>query len=188
MSALERTVRDQRGFTLAELLVVMALTGLVLAGVFSIQQQGTNSYLMGAGRVETQQNARVALDLMTRELRSAKSVTALGSATDITFVTVMVIGGIPTDVTVRYELVGNTLNRTEAGVGGVLIGGVQSLTFTYYATGFNPVTNTGPTTTVPADLKAVRIQIITRPERPAGTGSPGDQRATVESTVMLRNG
>ena len=88
MSALERTVRDQRGFTLAELMVVMALTGLVLAGVFAIQQEGTNSYLMGAGRVETQQNARVALEQMVRELRSAESITALGSATDITFVDV----------------------------------------------------------------------------------------------------
>lgn len=181
MSALERTVRDQRGFTLAELMVVMALTGLVLAGVFSIQQQGTNSYLMGAGRVETQQNARVALEQMVRELRSAESVTALGSATDITFVDV-------TGVVVRYQLTGTTLNRTAAGVGGVIIGGVQSLTLTYYAVGFDPTTNTGPTTTVPGNLKAVRIQLTTRPERPAGAGTPGDQRATVESTVMLRNG
>ena len=181
MSALDRTVRDQRGFSLAELLVVMALTGLVLAGVFAIQQAGTNSYLMGAGRVETQQNARMALELMVRELRSAESVTGLGGATDITFVN-------STGATVRYQLAGSILNRTEAGVAGILIGGVQSLAFTYYATGFNPVTNTGPTTTAPANLKAVRIQITTRSERPAGPGTPGDQQSTVESTVMLRNG
>lgn len=181
MSALERSGRNQRGFSLAELLVVMALTGLVLAGVFAIQQRGTSSYLMGASRVEVQQNARTALELMIRELRSAESVTTLASATDITFVDV-------TGATVRYRLTGTTLNRTVAGVGGVLIGGVQSLTFTYYATGFNPVTNTGPTTTVPANLRAVRIQIITRPEQTTGAGTAGDQRATVESTVMLRNG
>jgi prepilin-type N-terminal cleavage/methylation domain-containing protein len=181
MSALERSGRNQRGFSLAELLVVMALTGLVLAGVFAIQQSGTSSYLMGASRVEVQQNARTALELMVRELRSAESVTTLASATDITFVDV-------TGATVRYQLTGATLNRTAAGVGGVLIGGVQSLTFTYYATGFDPVTNTGPTTTVPANLKAVRIQIITSPEQTTGAGTAGDQRATVESTVMLRNG
>jgi prepilin-type N-terminal cleavage/methylation domain-containing protein len=186
MSALDRTVRNQRGFSLAELLIVMALTGLILAGVFAIQQRGTNSYLMGAGRVETQQNARTALELMVRELRSATCVTALGSATDITFKTGSTDCAL--GVTIRYQLTGSTLNRTEAGVGGVLIGGVQSLAFTYYAVGFDPVTNTGPTTTIPANLKAVRIQIITRPERPAGAGTPGDQRATVESTVMLRNG
>ena len=185
MRALERAVRNQRGFSLAELLIVMALTGLILAGVFAIQQRGTNSYLMGASRVEVQQNSRTALELMTRELRSATCVTALSGTTDITFKT-----GNPDcalGVTVRYQLSGNTLNRTEAGVAGVLIGGVQSLTFTSYAS-FNPDTNLAPTTTVPGDVKAVRIQIITRPERPAGAGTPGDQRSTVESTVMLRNG
>ena len=67
---------------------------------------------------------------------------------------------------------GTTLNRTAAGVGGVLIGGVQSLSLTYYAAGFDPATNTGPTTTVPGNLKAVRIQLTTRPERPADTGTP----------------
>jgi len=178
MSALGRTVRDQRGFSLAELMVVMALTGLVLAGVFAIQQEGTNSYLMGAGRVETQQNARVALEQMVRELRSATCVEALGSVTDITFKI-----GHPDCLlatTVRYHLAGSTLNRTEAGVGGILIGGVQSLAFTYFAApGVIPITKD--------NVKAVLIQIMTRPERPAGAGTPGDQRATVESTVMLRN-
>src|SRR4029450_11347585 len=125
--ALGRMGGDQRGFTLAELLVVMALTGLVLAGVFAIQQRGTSSYLMGASRVEVQQNARTALELMIRELRSAESVTTLASATDITFVDV-------TGATVRYQLTGTTLNRTAAGGGGVLIGGRPSLPFSSHAT------------------------------------------------------
>ena len=181
MSQIRAVLRDQRGFTLTELLVVAAVLGMILGAVVLVQQQGQQAYIFGSHRVEVQQNNRAALELMVRELRSAEAVTALGSATDITFRDVA-------GATVRYQLTGNTLNRTAAGVGGVLIGGVQSLTFTYYAAGFDPVANTGPTTTVAADLKAVRIQIITRPERPAGAGTPGDQRATVESTVMLRNG
>lgn len=180
MSPLRRMVRSQRGFSLAELLVVMALTGLVLAGVFAIQQRGTSSYLMGASRVEVQQNARTALELMIRELRSAQSVTTLGGATDVTFVD-------STGATIRYRLTGATLNRTAGGVGGALIGGVQTLNFTYYSA-FNAATNTGTITAVPGSVKAVRIQIITRPEQTTGTGTAGDQRATVESTVMLRNG
>ena len=58
--------------------------------------------------METQQNARVALELMTRELRSATSITTLGGASDVTFVN-------QSGETIRYALSGTTLNRTVAG-------------------------------------------------------------------------
>jgi len=74
MSHLRRWLGDERGFTLAELLVATAVSGLVMAGVFVVQQGGQQAYLLGAARVETQQSARVTLDLMTRELRSARSM------------------------------------------------------------------------------------------------------------------
>ena len=73
--------RDERGFTLAELLVVTAVLGLILAGVVLVQQRGQEAYLFGSHRVEVQQNNRSALELMVRELRSAQSVTAIPSAT-----------------------------------------------------------------------------------------------------------
>ena len=71
-----RLARDQRGFTLTELLIVIAVLGVMLAGLLAVQMQGQQSYLIGSHRVEAQQNARVALELMIRELRSATSVTA----------------------------------------------------------------------------------------------------------------
>ncbi|MEK7370380.1 MAG: prepilin-type N-terminal cleavage/methylation domain-containing protein, partial [candidate division NC10 bacterium] len=74
---MRRMLRDQRGFTLTELLVVTAVLAVVLGAVILIQQKGQEAYIMGSNRVETQQNARVALDLMTRELRSATAVTAI---------------------------------------------------------------------------------------------------------------
>ena len=172
-------LRNARGFTLAELLVVMAVTGLVMAGAFALQHQGTQSYLTGAARVEVQQNARMVLERMVRELRSARSVTAIGGPEDITFVH-------ENGNTVRYQLSGNMLNRTEGGAPAALAGGVQTLTLTYYSA-FDAATNTGTVTAVPGSVRVIRIQIITGTERPASAGSPGDQRATVESTVTLRN-
>lgn len=171
---------DQRGFTLAELLVAMALTGLVLAGAFAIQHQGTQSYLMGASRVEVQQNARTALELMVRELRSATAVTVVGGAADVTFVD-------QNGVTVRYQRVGTMLNRSANGVPAALIGGVDALTFTYFSA-FDGSTNTGTVTAVAANVRVIRIQMVTATERGAsGARTPGDQHATVESTVKLRN-
>jgi len=179
MTAMGRPFRNAGGFTLAELLVAMAVLGLILAGVFTIQQQGIQSYLTGASRVEAQQNARTSLELMVREFRSAQSITAVGGAGDVTFVD-------QTGATIRYRLTGTTLNRSNAGVPVPLVGGVQALTFTYYSA-FDAATNTGTVTALPGSVRVIRIQIVTGTERPASVGSPGDQRATVESTVKLRN-
>ena len=180
MSAMVPSLRNERGFTLAELLVAMALTGLVLAGAFALQHQGTQSYLMGASRVEVQQNARTALELMIRELRSAQAITVVGGATDVTFVD-------QNGITVRYQRSGSLLNRSANGTPATLVGGVDSLTFTYYSA-FDAATNTGTVTAVPGSVRIVRIQLVTSTERgAAGAGTPGDQHATVESTVKLRN-
>jgi prepilin-type N-terminal cleavage/methylation domain-containing protein len=180
MKAIIGSFRDARGFTLVELLVAMALLGLILAGVFTLQHQGIQSYLTGASRVEVQQNARTALELMVREFRSAQSVTAVGGAADVTFLD-------QTGATIRYQLSGTTLNRSINGVPAPLVGGVQTLTFTYYSAfdAANPANTV--TTAVPGNVRVILIQIVTGTERGASPGSPGDQRATVESTVKLRN-
>lgn len=170
--------RNEHGFTLAELAVVTAVIGIVMAGVFVIQMEGEEAYLLGSSRVETQQNARVALDLMTRELRSAQSISAIGSATDITFVD-------ENANTVEYALSGSTLNRTQNGTTTPLIGGVQTLAMTTYSV-YDVSTGTYTTTTSAALVRVIKISLVTKTEQGAAAHSPGDQHATMESTVKLR--
>ena len=179
MTSTTRYLRDQRGFTLAELLVATAVISVVLAGVFAIQRGGQQTYQLGASRVETQQNARVALELMTRELRSATSITAVGGASDVTFVD-------QTGQTIRYELSGSTLNRTIAGVTTPLIGGVQGFTMTYYSV-YDVYNGTYTTTATPSAVRVIKIGVLTRTEKTVSTGSAGDQQSRMESTVMLRS-
>ena len=194
MSQLRAVLRDQRGFTLTELLVVATVLGMILAGVVLIQMQGQQAYLFGSHRVEVQQNNRAALELMVRDLRSAESVTTLGSPTDLTFVTCQdpyptaapTTPCLPADVvTVRYQVVGTTLNRIVNGTVTPLIGGVQTLAMTYYA--YDPSTNPTSVTATPASVKLVRLQLVTGTEDYASAGSPANQRATMESLVRLRN-
>ena len=173
-----RPFSDQRGFTLAELLVAVAIIGLVMASVFVIQRQGQQAYLLASARVETQQNARVALDLITRELRSARSITAIAGAGDLTFVDEY-------GQTVEYALAGPTLNHIVAGTPTPLIGGVDSLTMTYFSV-YDVGLGTYTTTTDPLTIKVITIKIVTESEEGAAPGSPGDQHATMESTVTLR--
>src|SRR3989442_2386153 len=57
--------------SLAELLVALAVLGLVLSGVFGILDQGQRLYAIGAARVESQQTARIALERLARDIRHA---------------------------------------------------------------------------------------------------------------------
>lgn len=59
---------NERGFTLAELLVAMAVVGLVMSGLFVALQQGQSAYLFGSARAEVQQNGRLALSRIAEEL------------------------------------------------------------------------------------------------------------------------
>ncbi len=181
---------NQRGFTLAELLVVTAVMGVVMAGVFVFQRGGQQAYLLGSNRVETQQNARIALELMTRELRSARSITTVTGDADITFVDQSGADAI------RYcwsssatGCVGGGdrrfLNRIFNGTTTALIGGVQTLAITSYSV-YDVSSATYTTTTTAAQIRVIKISLVTKTEERVAAGSPGDQRATMESTVKLR--
>lgn len=196
MIPLRAWLQNQRGFTLAELLVVVAITGLVMAGVFVVQRGGQQAYLLGSNRVETQQNARVALDLMARELRSATSITTIPSGTctnsvctDLTFVDQYANSiqycwsSSPTDCVSagRRTYLGRKLN----GAYTVLIGGAQSFTLTSYLV-YDVSTATYTKTIIPAEAKVITISVTSKTEESVAANSPGDQRATMESTVQLR--
>ena len=164
---------NQRGFTLTELLVAMAMLGLLLTGVYTLQQQGLYSYMVGSAKVEAQQNARVALDLMIRELRSATSVTAIAVG-DLTFVD-------QNGVTIRYNLTGTNLQRTANGVLDVLIGGVQNMALTYRD-------SNGVVTATPANVANVAITLTTQPQAANPCAASAlNQQMNVQDQVRLRN-
>jgi prepilin-type N-terminal cleavage/methylation domain-containing protein len=170
---------DQRGFTLTELLIVVAILGMMLAGLVTMQMQGQQAYLIGSHRVEAQQNGRIALELMVRELRSATSVTLIPSATDLTFVD-------ENGITVRYSLSGAVINRTMGAGTTPLIGGVLTFNLTYFSA-YDGSTNTGTTTVAPANVRLVRVQLVTGTEESVASYSASNQMSTVEMLVRLRN-
>jgi prepilin-type N-terminal cleavage/methylation domain-containing protein len=189
MSQMQTTLRDERGFTLTELLVVAAVLGMILAAVVLVQQQGQQAYIFGSHRVEVQQNNRAALELMVRELRSATSITAIPSTTNLTFLD-------ENNNTIQYQISGAILNRTVTVAGTAtttpLIGGVNSLAMTY-CSAWDPSKTTAQNialpacATTPAQVKLILLQLVTGTEDQVGSGSPGNQSATMETLVRLRN-
>jgi len=171
-------MNNERGYTLAELLTAMAVTGLLLAGLLFTLQEGRDVYQSDAARAEVQQNARVALERMLRELRAATTVTT-SAANDVKFTYFSAAG---TNDTVEYSLNGGQLQRNQTGAAGqpeTLIGGVQNLVITYYD--INDVV-----TTTAANVRTVDIKLTTQPENP--TVAPQNVRtAIVEGRVRVRN-
>jgi prepilin-type N-terminal cleavage/methylation domain-containing protein len=65
----------QDGFTLAEMLVVMVILGVVLAGLTVLLTGALSSQSDQTNRAQTQQDARLGLDRMRREIRCASDIT-----------------------------------------------------------------------------------------------------------------
>ena len=170
--------REERGFTLTELLIVLAVLALVLAAVVTIQQGALQAYVTGSNKTEVQQNARVALERMAREVRETQSGLTAATATSLTFV------DPNTGLAVIYASDGNTLARTTNGVATVVIGGVQTLTFAYRDA--NDAVLGAPVGT-PGNVRRVDITIQTGSEDTIVAGGIADTRAELTTSVRLRN-
>jgi prepilin-type N-terminal cleavage/methylation domain-containing protein len=73
---LARHVRGQRGYTLIELVAVLAIFLMIVTALVSLFTSGAKAELDLNRRFEAQQNARLALDKIRRELHCSDGVTA----------------------------------------------------------------------------------------------------------------
>jgi len=170
--------RDERGFTLAELLVAFAVLALVLAAVTTIHQAALIAYVGGSNKTETQQNARVAVERMARELRETPSALTVSTGSSLALVEQV------TGNAVTYARTGEppnaTLTRTTGGVTEVLIGGLQSVTFNY--------TYCGGCAATPANVRRVDIVVQSSSEDSTSATTGVFASATRYTTsVQLRN-
>jgi prepilin-type N-terminal cleavage/methylation domain-containing protein len=204
MTRVTRFLRGTGGFTLAEILVVIAILGFIMGAVFTLQHQGQLAYLTGSARVEVQQNARVGLDALMSDLRFAlpqagttRVVTAIDNAcatgpapTNGGGVSIGFTAQREPDVahdpvnyhghSVTYQVNGTNLERTENGVTDVVIGGVQQLQIWCY-------NGSGALSSVLTEIREIRIQIRTQTQLSVAAGSPGDQHVVAEGRVRFRN-
>jgi prepilin-type N-terminal cleavage/methylation domain-containing protein len=163
-------LRGSRGFTLIELLVVMLVAGIIAAGMLSLYLGVTRSFADTGNRIVNQDDARTAVNQMTRYLRAASSsaanltsvsdAIALASPQEVVFYADINGNGYPDKV--RYYLTGNTLKMATVAPntstspptypayttdGIVVMNGIQNgatAIFTYYQMNPNYATNPVP--------------------------------------------
>lgn len=174
---------DARHVTLAELLTVVALVGLTLSGTLAALQQGLQAYTTGAARVEAQQNGRIALERLAREIRGAG---AGGSAFDAIAVAErerIVLqrdldgdGAISaTGETITWRLADTVLRRDAGGGAQPVTNGVRSLVLEY-------LDARGAPTQAPAEVRTVAVTLVTEGDQGGGVGL-----TTLTTRVRLRN-
>lgn len=83
MRAVQRAAED--GYTLVELLLALTIAGLLAGSVCACFFSGIRSWEQGAARIEHQQNSRIAMDKIVRELRYAGAVEVRDGGAEICF-------------------------------------------------------------------------------------------------------
>ena len=80
---LRRLVSGRAGYTMIELLMVLAILGTVVGALTTLFVQATNAEFESNRRFQAQQVARVAIDKMRREIHCASAITPAGAASSI---------------------------------------------------------------------------------------------------------
>ncbi|HXG15799.1 MAG TPA: hypothetical protein VNK50_06090 [Calidithermus sp.] len=153
--------------SLADLLVSLAVLGLLLGGLLGVLDEGQRLHAFSAARIESQQSARVALERMAREIRQAgrgragADFPALSVAEPIRLVLHFDLDGdgviAGNGETVTWLLQGRVLRRDAGGGAQPVINGVRTLRFTYFD-------DAGAPTTDPGAVRAVGIELVTEPD------------------------
>lgn len=74
---MKKAVFNNKGFTLIELLIVCAMLGIIMGAIFTLYQTHQRSAYTQEEVVEVQQNLRIAIDSITRDIKMAGFFTPL---------------------------------------------------------------------------------------------------------------
>jgi prepilin-type N-terminal cleavage/methylation domain-containing protein len=84
MRRLRRLVRSQSGYTVVELIIVMAILGVIIGGLTTAFVQGSTAEVDANRRVQSQLQANAAFDRLRRDVHCASSGTVADSGATIT--------------------------------------------------------------------------------------------------------
>jgi prepilin-type N-terminal cleavage/methylation domain-containing protein len=76
-----RMLTSDKGYTIIELLIALAIVGIVLTGIYDLAISSSRIYLAQNAIVEMQEDGRAAMDFLARELRLAFDNPTISTAT-----------------------------------------------------------------------------------------------------------
>ena len=146
-------MKKNKGFTLVEIVIAIVIVGIVSTIIGAMLLGTIKAWTFKFNRNDILWDGRLALDRMTREIRTIRNSTSVttASAAQLRF-----IDTNNTDIT--YSLSSTNLNRTANGTANLLAENVSSLAFTYYDSSGTviPVPTVSPSAT---NIRRVRVSL-----------------------------
>ena len=105
-------LRDERGFTLIEMVLVVSMLGVVLGGITTVFLSGSRAELNVNTRFQAQEGARLALAALRRDVHNACTAKVTGTAPALQLtLSIPVTGGTPAVAPIPQEQCG-TVNAS----------------------------------------------------------------------------
>ncbi len=121
--------RKPSGFTLVEMMIAVALAGLVLAGAATTLNVWARSSMSLGNYADMSGNSRRALDIFSYDVRMANNVSVSGSTTFT--LAAYNAGSGNSMVTYSFDADANTLTRNYDGVSSIVLNDVEKFGFSY---------------------------------------------------------
>ena len=189
--------RNLEGFTLVELMVSMGIGMVILAAVTTTFMSQTRIYNAQEQINEMQQNARGALDILSRELKMAGYKPNGGGFDGVTYSTTQLRvqadlnsdGAISTSSTANEQITYAFDNANEQITRAVGSGSAQVLAEHISAFTFNYLDSAGAATTVSANIRQLSITITAKTAKPDPnfTSNGGYRTNTMSATITPGN-
>jgi type IV pilus assembly protein PilW len=186
-------LRNVVGFTLTELMVAMGIGMVVLAAVTTTFMAQAKFYNAQEQVNEMQQNARGALDIITRELKMAGYKPNGGTFDGVTYSTVQLLMQADLDssgtisnsstaneqITYAYDSANNQITRKiGTGTAEVLADNITAFTFSYYD-------GTGASTTTSANIRQIKVDITAKTAKPDPNYTSNNGYRTYQLTATI---
>lgn len=148
----ERFLRDERGFTLPEMMVTIMIMIVVLFALYSIFDMSLRVYAFGNNKAEAMESARLGVEKMEREIRGAYKYDSSASQNHLFFTTASPTTALTVPPTTVSQITfGNDMGAPGAGNGKIECG-TPCEYITYKLT---DSAGTSPCNTAPCTLRRV---------------------------------
>ena len=106
-----RHLRREAGYSLTEMITALAILTVVLGGLATMFHAGVRAEVRATREVEAQQNARLALDRLRRELHCANAISASSGVAVSSIAVTLPTVCTGTDTTVTYAIASVATSR-----------------------------------------------------------------------------